>query len=263
MRFSWKIQFTGQASSLCESGLLEWSDIIAVSPATFQLIKAIEMSSESPRSNPYRSAQYVISAHKLAQLPPDEGYEVAFAGRSNAGKSSAINALTDQKSLARTSKTPGRTQQIVIFDISPGRRIADLPGYGYAKVPAKLRDHWKKVLQRYFELRESLRGVVLLMDIRHPMRPFDVQMIHWCHDRGVPCHVVLTKADKLKRGPAQSTLLQVRKALPDSASVQTFSASKGNGKVELITRLNRMYEFDREDDGDTANIDSPITGIAP
>ena len=138
------------------------------------------MTSESHLHNPYRSASYVISAHKLQQLPPDVGFEVAFAGRSNAGKSSSINTLTDQKSLARTSKTPGRTQQIVIFDIDADRRIADLPGYGYAKVPAKLKAHWRQVMQQYFEQRECLRGVVLVMDIRHPMREFDEQMIAWC-----------------------------------------------------------------------------------
>ncbi len=202
------------------------------------------MSGKSQQHNPYRSAEYVINAHRLAQLPADEGIEVAFAGRSNSGKSSAINALTEQKGLARTSKTPGRTQQIVIFGIQPGRRIADLPGYGYAKVPARLRAHWKTVLQRYFESRESLRGVVLLMDIRHPLRPFDVQMINWCDHRLLACHVVLTKADKLKRGPAQATLLQVSAALPASASVQTFSSTKGDGKPELISRLNEWYEFD-------------------
>jgi GTP-binding protein len=118
-------------------------------PAYQRLPKAIEMSSKAARHNPYRSAEYVISAHRLAQLPADEGIEVAFAGRSNSGKSSAINALTEQKALARTSKTPGRTQQIVIFDIQPGRHCRS-PGYGYAKVPARLRAHWKTVRQRYF-----------------------------------------------------------------------------------------------------------------
>jgi len=128
-----------------------------------------QMTSGPIKHNPYRNARYVISAHHLKQLPEDTGYEVAFAGRSNAGKSSAINALADQKSLARTSKTPGRTQQIVIFDIDDQRRIADLPGYGYAKVPEKLRAHWRSVLQTYFVQRRSLRGVVIVMDIRHPM----------------------------------------------------------------------------------------------
>ena len=193
--------------------------------------------------NPYRQAEYIISAHHLHQLPADQGWEVAFAGRSNAGKSSAINALTEQKSLARTSKTPGRTQQIVIFNIDQQRRIADLPGYGYAKVPAKLRDHWQEVLQVYFETRLSLRGVVLLMDIRHPMRPFDQQMVAWCTAKGLPVHLVLTKADKLKRGPAQSTLLKLRRELPPNATAQVLSTLSGEGRDELITRLNQLYEY--------------------
>lgn len=193
--------------------------------------------------NPYRSAHYVISAHKLQQLPPDEGYEVAFAGRSNAGKSSAINTLTDQKSLARTSKTPGRTQQIVIFDIDTERRIADLPGYGYAKVPVKLKMHWQQVMQKYFEQRQCLKGVVLVMDIRHPMREFDQQMLHWCSASGVSCHLLLTKSDKLKRGPAQAALLKVRKMLPAGATAQVFSSKSRAGLTELISRLNEWYEI--------------------
>jgi GTP-binding protein len=201
------------------------------------------MTFKSQTFNPYRSARYVISAHKLAQLPPDTGYEVAFAGRSNAGKSSAINALTDQKSLARTSKTPGRTQQIVIFDIDENRRIADLPGYGYAKVPAKLKAHWRQVMQQYFERRECLRGVVLVMDIRHPMREFDEQMLHWCSLSGLPCHLLLTKGDKLKRGPAQATLLKIRKTLPPLATAQVFSSKNKAGLTELINRLNEWYEI--------------------
>ncbi|MBT8046899.1 MAG: YihA family ribosome biogenesis GTP-binding protein [Xanthomonadales bacterium] len=199
------------------------------------------MTSTHRKHNPYRSATYVVSAHELRQLPPDKGIEVAFAGRSNAGKSSAINTLTDQKALARTSKTPGRTQQIVIFDIDSERRIADLPGYGYAKVPEKLRAHWRHVMQQYFQQRRSLRGVILVMDIRHPMRPFDEQMLEWCSASGVPCHVLLTKADKLKRGPAQSTLYQVRKYLPAGASVQVFSSKSRDGLDELISRLNEWY----------------------
>ena len=171
-------------------------------------------------ANPFRQATYVLSAHHPGQLPPDEGIEVAIAGRSNAGKSSAINALTDQKSLARTSKTPGRTQQIVIFEVDEGRRLADLPGYGFAKVPQSLKEHWQRAMEEYFRTRQSLRGVVLVMDIRHPMRPFDQQMLAWCEAAGLPCHVLLTKADKLKRGPARSTLLQVRKQLPVLATAQ-------------------------------------------
>lgn len=193
------------------------------------------------RVNPFRSARYILSAHQLRQLPADTGIEIAIAGRSNAGKSSALNVLTDQKSLARTSKTPGRTQQIVIFEIEPGRRIADLPGYGYAKVSKSLRQHWNEVMQAYFEQRKSLSGVILVMDIRHPMRPFDTQMLVWCDAAGIPCHVLLTKADKLKRGPAQSTLLKVRKELPDSATAQVFSSSKRQGLETLVEHLSGWF----------------------
>jgi GTP-binding protein len=202
-----------------------------------------EMTSDTPKHNPYRSARYVISAHNLKQLPDDTGLEVAFAGRSNAGKSSAINTLTGQKSLARTSKTPGRTQQIVIFDIDEERRIADLPGYGYAKVPEKMRAHWRHVMQQYFNRRQSLRGVVLVMDIRHPMRPFDEQMLAWCSASMVPCHVLLTKADKLKRGPAMAALHSVSKTLPDSASAQIFSSKSRAGLDQLIECLNEWYQM--------------------
>lgn len=195
------------------------------------------------KKNPFRIASYVLNAHELKQLPADQGIEVAIAGRSNAGKSSAINTLTDQKSLARTSKTPGRTQQIVIFEIDADRRIADLPGYGYAKVPARLKAHWRQVMQKYFEQRECLRGVVLVMDIRHPMREFDEQMIAWCSDSGLPCHLLLTKSDKLKRGPAQAALFKVRKSLPSIATAQVFSSKNKTGLAELISRLNEWYEI--------------------
>jgi GTP-binding protein len=196
--------------------------------------------------NPFRNARYVLSAHHLRQLPPDQGTEVAIAGRSNAGKSSAINTLTDQKSLARTSKTPGRTQQIVIFELDPDRRIADLPGYGYAKVPAKLKAHWRNVMGRYFADRKCLRGVVLVMDIRHPMREFDQQMLTWCDASGIPCHILLTKADKLKRGPAQATLHKVQRELPPTASVQVFSSSKKTGLEDLVEKLATWYEYDKD-----------------
>ena len=196
--------------------------------------------------NPFRVARYVLSAHELKQLPKDRGIEVAIAGRSNAGKSSAINTFTDQKALARTSKTPGRTQQIVIFELDEGRRIADLPGYGYAKVPLKLKAHWRNVMERYFQTRSCLKGVVLVMDIRHPMREFDQQMLDWCAVADIPCHILLTKADKLKRGPAQSTLLKVRRDLPAIASVQVFSSSKKTDLDELVDKLMDWYEYGDE-----------------
>ena len=181
------------------------------------------------QSNPFRQAEFQLAAHNLHQLPADEGWEVAIAGRSNAGKSSALNVLTGQKSLARTSKTPGRTQQIVIFRVDDERRIADLPGYGYAKVPQDLKAHWQSVMQGYFETRRSLRGVVLVMDIRHPMKPFDAMMLEWCAASGLPCHVLMTKADKLKRGPAQAALLKLRRNLPEGASAQVFSSKSREG----------------------------------
>lgn len=184
------------------------------------------------KANPFRHASYTLSAHELKQLPVDAGIEVAIAGRSNAGKSSAINTLTDQKSLARTSKTPGRTQQIVIFELDDTRRIADLPGYGFAKVPLKLKEHWRHVMERYFQTRECLRGVVLVMDIRHPMREFDQQMLAWCEAAGIPCHILLTKADKLKRGAANAALLQVRRQLQElhpGSSLQLFSSLTRDG----------------------------------
>ncbi len=196
------------------------------------------------KANPFRTASYVLGAHNLKQLPADNGIEVAFAGRSNAGKSSAINTLTGQKALARTSKTPGRTQQIVIFALDGDRRIADLPGYGYAKVPLKLKAHWRHVMTQYFQRRKSLRAVVLVMDIRHPMREFDTQMLTWCEAARIPCHVLLSKADKLNRGPAQSALLKVQRALPDNCSAQVFSAARGTGLDELVAKLRDWYEYD-------------------
>lgn len=202
------------------------------------------MNSSTKIPNPYRQAEYVLAAHHLKQLPGDTGWEVAIAGRSNAGKSSAINVLTGQKSLARTSKTPGRTQQIVIFGVDDERRIADLPGYGYAKVPMALKEHWQQVMQGYFETRRSLRGVVLVMDIRHPMKPFDEMMLNWCAASGLPCHVLLTKADKLKRGPAQSTLLKLRRSLPEGATAQVFSAKNRQGLETWLKVMNAWYGYD-------------------
>ncbi len=201
-----------------------------------------------PVRNPFRQARYTLSAHQLNQLPLDEGIEVSIVGSSNAGKSSAINALTDQKSLARTSKTPGRTQQIVIFQLDDSRRLADLPGYGYAKVPSALKMHWQNVLEGYFRTRRCLQGVVIVMDIRHPMKPFDQQMLAWCGAAGVPCHVLLTKADKLKRGPAQSAMLKVSKVLPGDTTAQVFSARTRQGVDELIERMGHWFKWHETSD---------------
>jgi len=192
-------------------------------------------------SNLLNHAEFATAAHRLDQLPGDEGVEIAFAGRSNAGKSSAINALCGRRGLARTSRTPGRTQQIVIFGLDAGRRLADLPGYGYAKVPAKLKRHWEHTLDRYLRERRSLTGLVLIMDARHPLKDFDRQMLAWTDAAGLPCHVLLTKADKLKQAERAQALKTVRAAVAPlaGASAQLFSAVKGDGVDEARAVLGR------------------------
>jgi GTP-binding protein len=191
----------------------------------------------------FNTVQFLISAQTLKQCPDDIGCEVAFAGRSNAGKSSAINTLTRNKGLARTSKTPGRTQLINHFEIETGKRLVDLPGYGYAKVPKAIKAKWDKNLAEYLQNRTSLSGLVLLMDIRHPLQDYDRQMLNWAAQAGLPVHILLTKADKLKRGPAMSSLLGVEKLLRDMdpgftlLSAQIFSSLKKTGLPELEQKL--------------------------
>lgn len=197
---------------------------------------------DQPVSRPdYRSAHFLTSAPSLKFCPPDDGAEVAFAGRSNAGKSSAINTLTGNSKLARTSKTPGRTQQINFFALADdSQRLVDLPGYGYAKVPPKMKQEWQKHLEAYLRERKSLRGLVLLMDIRHPLKEFDTSMLQWAVDAEMPVRVLLTKADKLKQGAAKSTLLGVRRELlnvEDLVTVQLFSALKQRGVPDLVEQL--------------------------
>ncbi|MGA9827856.1 MAG: ribosome biogenesis GTP-binding protein YihA/YsxC [Rhodanobacteraceae bacterium] len=182
--------------------------------------------------NPFRRAHYLISAHRLAQLPTDSGTEIAFAGRSNAGKSSALNTICDQHGLARTSKTPGRTQQLVVFALDESHRLIDLPGYGYAKVPGTLRDHWRGLIDSYLRTRVSLRGVVLIMDCRHPLKDFDRHMLAYAQAVQWPCHCLLTKADKLSRSAALRTLAAVRRELVEPASAQLFSSLNRNGVDE-------------------------------
>jgi GTP-binding protein len=190
--------------------------------------------------NPFAQARFLLSAARLAQLPNDGLPEAAFVGRSNAGKSSALNLICQQKTLARVSKTPGRTQLINLFDIPAGdavrSRLVDLPGYGFAQVPLEVRHDWGKLVGGYVEKRPSLCGLVVVMDIRHPMTDLDQQMLGWCVSRGVATHVLLTKADKLGHGAAKATLLQVRKqlqALDPEATVQTFSAQTRTGAEEV------------------------------
>lgn len=192
----------------------------------------------------YQQAQFLTSAPTIKQCPEDSGIEIAFAGRSNAGKSSALNTLAQQNKLARTSKTPGRTQLINFFEIEEGVRLVDLPGYGFAKVPERIKREWQKNMSEYLQDRKSLKGLVLVMDIRHPLSEFDVMMCQWALDCDMPVHVLLTKADKLKRGPANATKLQVQKELKemeDLLTVQTFSALKRDGVDQLRQHLDTWF----------------------
>lgn len=185
-------------------------------------------------------AEYLKSAPDLKHCPPEQGREVAFVGRSNAGKSSALNCIVNRGDLARTSKTPGRTQLLNFFKLTDELRLVDLPGYGYAKVPDKIKDDWQKSLGQYLEKRECLVGIILVMDMRHPLTEFDAMMIEWAIHYRKPLHILLTKCDKLNRGPAKNTLLEVRRELADHAdliSVQQFSALKKIGIEEAQLKL--------------------------
>lgn len=188
----------------------------------------------------YSRARYLLSAPTLAECPPDDAREVAFVGRSNAGKSSAINVLTGHTKLARTSKTPGRTQLLNYFEVEAGRYIVDLPGFGYAKVPLEMKEKWQRHLENYLQKRQSLQGIVLLMDIRHPFTDFDRMLIQWSIESELPLHVLLTKADKLSRGAARNALFAARRTLEAQGpltSVQLFSALSKEGADELRAKL--------------------------
>jgi GTP-binding protein len=191
------------------------------------------------RAMHYNQATFVTSAANLAACPPESLAEVAFAGRSNAGKSSAINAITNQTRLARISKTPGRTQLINFFGLAEGRFLVDLPGYGFAKVPLSVKNKWQEELEKYLRRRQVLCGLVLLSDIRHPLKEFDRMMIDWAVQSGLPLHLLLTKSDKLKRGAAQNTLLAVQKELKpfSNVTVQLFSSLKNDGVTEVRAKL--------------------------
>lgn len=192
---------------------------------------------------PLRGAEFVLAAHRPDQLPPDDGVEVAFAGRSNAGKSSAINALTDHTGLARTSKTPGRTQQLVVFALPDGRRLVDLPGYGYAKVPAALREHWRQAIDTYLSKRQSLRGLVLIADVRHALTTFDRQMLAFCATIELPCVMLLSKADKLSRAQLRTRQREVDNEIAKEkwrAATIPFSATAGSGVTEARNAVMAM-----------------------
>jgi GTP-binding protein len=208
-------------------------------------------------SNPLNGARFVLAANEITQLPFDTGAEVAFAGRSNAGKSSAVNALTGHNGLARTSKTPGRTQLMVVFDLPPLKRdgeeplparLVDLPGYGYAKVPEAMREHWRREIDAYLKMRRSLRGVVLIVDIRHELKDFDRTMLDFCAATELPCHVLMTKADKVSRGQASKALDALRKhfrthGVPGTA--QVFSSPEKTGVDEARSRIMELLATPR------------------
>ena len=206
--------------------------------------------SDTRSSLNYRKASFYKSAAKLSQCPENEGREVAFAGRSNAGKSSALNALTGSNKLARTSKTPGRTQLINFFEVQEGVFLVDLPGYGYAKVPEAMKKEWQHHMTDYLERREALVGLVLLIDIRHPMKEFDQMMLNWSVSANLPLHILLTKADKLKQGAAKQVLNALRKDLSrfPQVSVQLFSSLKKSGVDQLSMKLDEWFLAPEPDD---------------
>lgn len=197
----------------------------------------------------YQRATFNTSAPDIRHFKTDEGIEVAFAGRSNAGKSTALNCLTRQKSLARTSKTPGRTQLINVFDIAPDKRLIDLPGYGYAQVPLEMKNKWQKALGEYLQHRQSLKGLVVLMDIRHPFKELDQDLIYWAVKSDIPVLALLTKADKLKSGKQKSQLLMAREAalaFCGDVTVHTFSALKKTGLPALEAMLDKWFGLSNE-----------------
>jgi GTP-binding protein len=198
----------------------------------------------------YHQAKFINSAPRLQDAPPDQGMEIAFAGRSNAGKSSAINTLVQQNALARVSKTPGRTQLLNFFAIDEQRKLVDLPGYGYAKVPLAIKNDWQKMMESYLKNRQALCGIVLVMDIRHPMTEFDWQMVEWCEHSKLPLHILLTKADKLKFGAAKNTLLKVQKELGNTSIVvtlQLFSALNKTGIDDIHQMLDEWFGFTNDE----------------
>lgn len=197
----------------------------------------------------FTKATFSTSAPDIRHLKGDDGVEVAFAGRSNAGKSSALNALTRQKSLARTSKTPGRTQMINVFELDEGKRLIDLPGYGFAQVPLAMKKKWQQSLGEYLQKRKSLKGLVVLMDIRHPFKDLDQDLIYWAVDAGIPVLAVLTKSDKLKSGKRKEKLIMAEEAalaFMGDVTVQTFSATSKQGLPELERMLEKWFSLNQD-----------------
>ena len=196
--------------------------------------------------NPYRKVKFLLSAPSIRGCPEDTGFEVVIAGRSNAGKSSAINTLTGQKKLARVSKTPGRTQHLVYFELDSDRKIVDLPGYGFAKVPLEVKKKWHQSMEEFFQNRKAISGGVFVMDIRHPLMEFDQMMLNWMTAMNIPVHILLTKADKLSFGAAKNVALKINKTVSryPNVSVQTFSSLKNSGIEELHQKLNQFLNYE-------------------
>lgn len=197
----------------------------------------------------YTRAKFLTSAPDIRHLSKNDGIEVAFAGRSNAGKSSALNALTRQKNLARTSKTPGRTQLINVFELDDERRLVDLPGYGFAQVPIAMKKKWQASLGEYLQKRECLRGLVVMMDIRHPFKDLDQDLIYWAVDANIPVLALLTKADKLKSGKRKAQLMMAEEAalaFMGDVTVKTFSSLSKHGLPELERILDSWLGLDAE-----------------
>ncbi|KFA59575.1 YihA family ribosome biogenesis GTP-binding protein [Gilliamella sp. Choc4-2] len=194
----------------------------------------------------YAKTHFILSAPDISHLPNDTGVEVAFAGRSNAGKSSALNTLTNQKGLARTSKTPGRTQLINLFEVEENCRLVDLPGYGFAQVPEAIKRKWQKSLGEYLQKRESLKGLIVLMDIRHPLKDLDQQMIEWAVSVNIPIMLLLTKADKLASGAQKKQVNMIKEAIlpfQGDITVAPFSSPKRIGLEPLKQKLNEWFNL--------------------
>ncbi len=207
-------------------------------------VAPMETSKLNLKNYNYHMTRFVISAPDIRHLPSDSGIEIAFTGRSNAGKSSAINTLTNQKNLARASKTPGRTQLINLFEVTDGIRLVDLPGYGYAAVPEKIKNQWQQAVGEYLQLRNSLKGVVILVDIRHLLQKLDQQIIQWATDANKPVLVLLTKADKLTYSARQVQLNKAREAIipfKGNIQIECFSSLKKTGVDKLQEKLTYWF----------------------
>ncbi len=214
--------------------------------------KAASRRAAPRRESPFRLTTFILGAARPAQFPADAGWEVALAGRSNAGKSSALNVIAGLRGLARISKTPGRTREINFFRVDEQRRLVDLPGYGYAKVPTPMKEAWQRLMEAYLGGRRSLRGLIVVMDSRHPLTDYDRHMVAWCVERGIAVHILLTKADKLSRGAASATLHSVRATVlreygvEGRVSVQLFSALKRSGEEEARDLFSHWLEIKKK-----------------